>query len=73
MHILLAHNSLYYPSHGGGGTCTAAFAKGGSVTLTAVASGNSVFAGWSGACTGIGACTVTMDGNKTVTATFNRR
>jgi hypothetical protein len=29
------------------------------------------FAGWSGACTGTGTCQITMDSNKTVTATFN--
>ena len=56
-----------------GGTCTAAFATGGSVTLTIKLSGNTVFAGWSGACSGTGACTVTMDGNKAVTATINSR
>ena len=27
--------------------------------------------GWSGACSGIGGCTVTLDQNKVVTATFN--
>ena len=35
--------------------------------------GNGVFAGWGGACTGTGSCTVTMDGNKSVTATIIRR
>lgn len=30
----------------------------------------STFSGWSGACTGSGACTVTMDAAKSVTATF---
>jgi hypothetical protein len=56
-----------------GDTCSASFAKDGTVTLTASTRGNAVFAGWSGACTGTGACTLTMDGNKSVTATFNRR
>jgi hypothetical protein len=56
-----------------GDTCTAAFATGGSVTLTIKSSGNTVFAGWSGACSGTGTCTVTMDGNKSVTATSNNR
>jgi hypothetical protein len=55
-----------------GSTCSAAFA-GGSVTLTVVVNGNAVFAGWSGACTGTGPCTVTMDASKSVTATINRR
>jgi len=56
-----------------GGTCSAAFAKDTSVTLTVTTNGNGVFAGWSGACTGTGACTLPMDANKAVTATINRR
>jgi len=40
------------------------------VTLTAVADNNSTFTGWSGACTGMGVCVVTMDVAKNVTATF---
>ena len=32
---------------------------------------NSAFAGWSGACSGTGACTVVMNAAKSVTATFN--
>jgi len=47
------------------------FAAGSVVTLTAAPSTGSSFAGWSGACAGTGACTLTMDANKTVTATFN--
>ena len=39
--------------------------------LTATADAGSVFAGWSGACTGSGACQVTVDGAKSVTATFD--
>ncbi len=41
------------------------------VTLTATPSASSNFAGWSGACTGSGACTVTMTQARNVTATFN--
>ncbi|MBI5102215.1 MAG: PKD domain-containing protein [Nitrospirae bacterium] len=33
----------------------------------------SVFAGWTGACSGTGLCILTVDGKKTVTATFNLR
>ena len=40
------------------------------VTLTATPATGWTFSAWSGACTGSGACVVTMDGNKTVTATF---
>ena len=54
-----------------GNTCSAAFASGTSVTLTAAAATGSTFAGWNGACTGTGACTVTMTAARAVTATFN--
>ncbi len=52
-------------------TCSANFASGTQVTLTPVASSGSSFAGWSGACTGTGACVVTMTAPESVTATFN--
>ena len=42
------------------------------VTLTTAAS-RSTFTGWSGACSGTGQCSVTMDADKTVTATFNQQ
>lgn len=54
-----------------GATCTHNFEVGTVVTLTATAGPNAIFAGWSGACTGAGACVVTMDAAKNVTATFN--
>jgi hypothetical protein len=41
------------------------------VILSAVADAGSSFAGWGGACTGSGTCSVTMDAAKSVTATFN--
>jgi hypothetical protein len=41
------------------------------VTLTPSPAADSVFAGWSGACTGSGSCSVTMDAAKSVTATFD--
>jgi hypothetical protein len=52
------------------GDCTEDYSAGTSVTLTASPDGTDVFTGWSGDCTGTGTCTVTMDGVKTVTATF---
>ena len=52
-------------------TCAPTFAPGTKVTLKATAGANSVFAGWSGACTGTGTCTITMSAAKSVTATFN--
>ena len=56
-----------------GATCSADFAGGTVVTLAVIAIGphpGIEFNGWSGACTGTGACTVTMDAAKTVTANF---
>lgn len=53
-----------------GETCSAAFDGGATVTLTATPDGDSVFGGWSGACAGTGACTVTMSEARRVTATF---
>jgi Bacterial Ig-like domain (group 2)/Nidogen-like/Divergent InlB B-repeat domain len=53
-------------------TCSANFASGTQVTLTAAASANSTFAGWSGGgCTGTGTCVVTVSAATAVTATFN--
>ncbi|HEV8674423.1 MAG TPA: hypothetical protein VGX21_10285 [Methylomirabilota bacterium] len=52
-------------------TCTANFATGTVVTLTASASGFTSFDHWSGSgCSGSGTCTVTMDTSKSVTAHF---
>jgi len=53
-----------------GSTCSASFAQGTAVTLTATAASGSTFAGWSGACTGTGDCAVTMDQARSVTASF---
>ncbi|MBK7660383.1 MAG: hypothetical protein IPJ28_15195 [Betaproteobacteria bacterium] len=53
-----------------GSTCVADFASGSVVSLSATPAPGSFFAGWSGACTGTGACSVTMDAAKAVTATF---
>jgi YD repeat-containing protein len=54
-----------------GTTCSAAFAPGGVVTLTAIADTNSIFSGWSGGgCSGTGSCTVTLNSDTTVNALF---
>lgn len=54
-----------------GSACTAEYSAGTTVTLTAEADPGSVFVGWSGAeCSGTGECLVTMESDKTVTATF---
>ncbi len=53
-----------------GGGCSATYLTGTAVTLSALPIAGT-FAGWDGAgCTGTGPCTVTMDGAKSVTATF---
>ncbi len=54
-----------------GATGTATFSLNTSVTLTAIAGSSCTFTGWSGACTGTGACTVTMNAAKSVTAMFD--
>ncbi|MBK7595221.1 MAG: hypothetical protein IPJ11_08220 [Gemmatimonadetes bacterium] len=52
------------------GSCAAEYAEGTVVTLEAVASGGS-FAGWSGACSGVGTCLVALSEARTVTARFD--
>jgi Divergent InlB B-repeat domain len=54
-----------------GATCTAAYSKGTTVTLTATPDAGSTFTSWGGDCTGAGPCTVTMDQDRAVTATFD--
>jgi hypothetical protein len=54
-----------------GATCLFEYAHGTTVTLNATADPGSVFAGWSGGgCSGTGSCTVTLNADTTVTATF---
>jgi hypothetical protein len=54
-----------------GPDCMQDYAPGTMVTLIASEADNAVFAGWSGACTNSsGPCVVTMNANKSVTATF---
>lgn len=55
-----------------GTTCSASFAPGTSVVLTATAAAGSSFTGWSAPCAGSSApaCTVSMSEARTVTATF---
>jgi uncharacterized protein (TIGR03437 family) len=47
------------------------YASGTVVSLAASPGSGSTFAGWSGACSGTGGCTVTMNANLSVIATFN--
>lgn len=52
-------------------TCNALFAGVASVSLSALPTdGNSVFAGWSGACSGTAPCVIGTAGTQNVTATF---
>jgi hypothetical protein len=53
-----------------GSTCSAGFAPGTVVNLTATPASGSTFAGWSGACTGSATCAVTMSTGAGVTAAF---
>ncbi|MBI5258231.1 MAG: InlB B-repeat-containing protein [Burkholderiales bacterium] len=50
--------------------CTRSFSTGTTVSLTASPAAGHVFGGWSGACTGLSACSVTMDTSRSVTAAF---
>ncbi len=50
--------------------CSEAYGFGTQVTLTAVADAGSFFAGWAGACTGTGPCTVTMSQPREAEALF---
>jgi len=53
-----------------GSDCTEDYTYGTVVTLTATPDEGSTFTGWSGACSGTGTCTVTIDSAKYVNATF---
>ncbi len=54
-----------------GGTCSANFAQGGLVTLTAAAGANSTFDGWnSGGCSGTAPCDITLNADTVVNGTF---
>jgi len=54
------------------GDCTEDYADGTVVTLSQAADPGWVFTGWSGDCTGTGACQVTMSAARSVTATFTQ-
>jgi hypothetical protein len=53
-----------------GADCSESYPIGAVVSLAANPASGARLAGWSGACTGTGTCKVTMDGAKSVTATF---
>ena len=53
-----------------GATCSASFASGLTVMLSATPTGSGIFTGWGGACSGTGNCSITMSAAQSVTATF---
>ncbi len=55
------------------GDCSETYPNGTAVTLSANPTGGSSFAGWSGDCTGTGACNLTMNANKAVGGSFTTR
>ena len=54
-----------------GSTCVFDYNSGTTVTLTPTPDSTHVFSGWSGACSGVGSCQVTMGAASSVTANFN--
>lgn len=55
------------------GSCSMSVTNGSTVTLVATAAAGYDFQGWSGACSGTGACTFTAFSNATVSASFKAR
>lgn len=53
-------------------TCSATFAQGTQVTLTASPASSYSFSGWSGGCSGSSACTITLNANTTIAANFSQ-
>lgn len=56
-----------------GNDCTNDYDDGTSVTLTATAETGFDFTGWTGACSGVSSCVVTMNSDQSVTATFSQQ
>lgn len=52
------------------GDCSEDYAPGTSVPLSLQLTGGTLFGGWGGDCSGTGTCTVTMDANRSVSATL---
>jgi hypothetical protein len=58
---------------GCGVTCSAGFPYGTALTLTAKPTPTSVFGGWTGACAGKGACSLSLTTDQTAAATFKAK
>jgi len=56
-----------------GSDCSEGYVPNASVTLSATPATYSIFAGWSGACSGTGACEPAMTADRAVTATFTKQ
>ena len=71
-HFVARYTLTTGASPSGGGTVTGGgtYDDGTNVTVTAAANLGYRFVEWSGACLGTGACTVAMNGDRAVTATF---
>ena len=54
-----------------GSACSAGYATGTTITLTATPASGSTFAGWTGSCGGTATCTLAMTAARSVTAIFN--
>ena len=69
---MVKRDSTVYCENTGGGfkSCKKELPDGEEFTLTAAPGSGMAFIGWSGDCSGAGACEVTMDEAKSVTATF---
>jgi hypothetical protein len=70
--VALAGNGEGSLAGSGAFTGSGSYPAGTSFSLTATASKGSTFTGWSGACSGTGACVVTLNSNQSVTATFTK-
>src|SRR5207245_11322006 len=51
--------------------CSAVYAKGTQLTLTSAPDARSRFLGWAGDCTGTGSCSLRLDSDRKVAATFS--
>jgi len=73
--VVVTHDLTVTVDPAGGGTTDPAagvhtYAEGAVVSITSTPAAGYVFDHWSGACTGTGSCSVTMDANRAVTAHF---